>query len=102
MGGQRGGGRGCPHYLPTLVPKLPPCLGWATVGSELIYCMSDLLNEVQKGRMKFSKTPIQFANNSNKKIFLVFFVKMIEKVSELSRLCQIQQKKQGMCIKGLI
>ena len=54
----------CPHHLSTLLPNLPPCLGWAIVGSELIYCVSDLLNEVPKARIKFWKTPVQFANNS--------------------------------------
>ena len=54
----------CLHHLPTLVPKLPPCLGWAIVGSELIYYVSNLLNEFPKARIKFWKTPVHFANNS--------------------------------------
>ena len=34
------------------------------MGSELIYCVSDLLNEVPKSRIKFLKAPINFASNS--------------------------------------
>ena len=54
----------CPYHLPTLVPELAPCLGWATVGSELIQYVSDLLNEVTRARIKFWKTLVHFANNS--------------------------------------
>ena len=56
----------CPYHLPTFVPKLPPCLRWATMGFELIYYVSNLLNEVPKARIKFWKTLVHIVNNSNK------------------------------------
>ena len=56
----------CPHHFPILVPNLPPCFGWGSVGSKLIYCVSNLLNEVPKAKIKFWKTPVPLGNNSIK------------------------------------
>ena len=54
----------CPHHFPTLIPNLLPHVGWAIVGSQCIRCMSNLLNEAPKVRIKLWKTAAYFTYNS--------------------------------------
>ena len=57
--------RSCPHHFSTFIPNLLPHVGWAIVGSQCIQCMSDLLNEAPKVRIKLWKTAAYFTYNSN-------------------------------------
>ena len=56
----------CPHHLSTYILELLSYLRWATMGSQRIYCISDLLNRVQKVRIKIWSTPVCFPYNSNR------------------------------------
>ena len=56
--------RSCLHHFPTLIPNLLPHIGWAIVGSQCIQCVSDLLNEAPKVRIKLWKTAAYFMYNS--------------------------------------
>ena len=82
------------------------------MGSELIYYVSDLLNEVLKGRMKFSKTLVHFADNSNvleaKTIFLFCFGKnktyVVERINTTlffaNRVCRTNSKDKFYFVKS--
>ena len=58
--------RSCTHHFPTLIPNLLPHVGWAIMGSQCIQCVSDLLNEALKVRIKLWKTTAYFTYNSNR------------------------------------